>query len=185
MPVATRKRWMQGVKRSEWSFHWQVLQRRRRGFWLQPKGQDGCAAHCIVANRLLWATQRCISRLALHHAASLRVRRIKSDRLLDDILSSLYTICSSLMFFPEERYDWFSGAYRTADLSLCEPRLAFHSAKPPSRPCGNKSMIFVFVYVILRANPDRRPDDFGVFWLAYSDKTPDLFYQIIITAMWA
>ena len=39
--VETRIGWMQGAVRSQWLFHWQALQRRRRRSWSQPEGPPG------------------------------------------------------------------------------------------------------------------------------------------------
>jgi len=56
---------MQGAGRSEWSFHSQGLQRRRRSFVLKPSGAALLCAHCGVARHLLGMTKRRGSRLAL------------------------------------------------------------------------------------------------------------------------
>jgi len=39
--VETRIGWMQGAAHSQWLFHWQALQRRRRRSWSQREGPAG------------------------------------------------------------------------------------------------------------------------------------------------
>ncbi len=49
---------MQGAERSEWLFHSQALQRRRRALLKQPSGTGAVWAPSFVASRLKWPAIR-------------------------------------------------------------------------------------------------------------------------------
>ncbi|OGV72636.1 MAG: hypothetical protein A3B82_05405 [Methylophilales bacterium RIFCSPHIGHO2_02_FULL_57_10] len=56
---------MQGARRSEWLFHSQGLQRRRRSFVFKPFGLAMLCAQGVVTHHLFGMTKRHGSRLAL------------------------------------------------------------------------------------------------------------------------